>query len=1108
MRNFIVLMFILTCALCPNLYAAPALQRFEEIAQPDGTIIKVRQQGDEFQHWTETKSGYTILHNPKTKYWDYAEPDANGRLKASGYRAMPQGFVPSHISPRLKPPRNKALELYRQKSLNKTYQERQKGKSLSFPAALAPSVQLAAVGDWTPIPIAGERKLLLVRINFSDRNLVTTPAQWESTVFSPTNKSVTRYYADNSFSSLRVSPATHSQPGNPAGILTVSIAAPHPYPGGDRDPNESYATEPGILNLALAQAATFVDFSSFDADHNGTLEQSELSLYFIYAGYEASDSSDKFPSVWAHAWGGPGVTAAGLHVTDWALNGELNSAGRQQTMGIIAHELGHALCGLPDLYDTSYTNAGMGIFSLMAAGSWGADSSEDAGATPTALDLWSRQYLGWATAAEPGPVTTITIHPSLSAPDSGYILQTPVSESEYYLVENRRPAGWDLGAKYALGANWQGGLLLTHIDTTAGTAGSNDINNFTATGGRQGVSPVQASTAICDMFLADCWGSAPALFYAGNNSAWRPLDAPNSNFYDGTPTDFSLTGISLPGTAMTGDWSTTPVPLLPVIDDFESGDFSRLPWLSNGDSSWEVTDSGYHSVYAAGAPTIADSQSATLQTTVSTEIPGYVSFRYAVDSEFAYDFLIFFIDGVEKGRWSGSTNWSRAAYTLETGTHTLTWTYKKDSSEFSGLDTAWIDDLSFPARYELNVLLTGNGNVTPDVGTLVWTGSTGSATYDNGTVVSLTAHADPNSIFNDWEGACSGSGTCEVTMDAAKNVSAIFAASPAPTVTTGAASAISTSGATLNANVNANNSDSVVSFEYGTDTGYGTTIAPSPETASGTTDTAVSVTLTGLNPGETYHFRVVSTNMSGTTYGDDSNFTVLKLDQSLTAITFLPAALAVNGTTTASAAATSGLAVTLTSTTTDTCTISGSTVTGLSAGICTIVANQVGDSNYNAATPISQNITVGKANQSLAEITFTHPILPLNGFTTASTTASSGLDVTWFSFTPTVCTVANDNTINGIAPGTCTITANQIGDTNYNAAPPISQDIPVVKVYVYDGYETTAADALFALQMAIGKRAVDMSADLAPLINRIPAPDGKVTAADALVILRKAVGLW
>jgi hypothetical protein len=55
---------------------------------------------------------------------------------------------------------------------------------------------------------------------------------------------------------------------------------------------------------------------------------------------------------------------------------------------------------------------------------------------------------------------------------------------------------------------------------------------------------------------------------------------------------------------------------------------------------------------------------------------------------------------------------------------------------------------------------------------------------------------------------------------------------------------------------------------------------------------------------------------------------------------------------------------------------------------------------------------------------------------------------------------------------------------------------------------TTSADALLALQMAVGKMPVNPKADVAPLVNGIPAPDGKVIAADALVILRKAVGLW
>jgi len=54
----------------------------------------------------------------------------------------------------------------------------------------------------------------------------------------------------------------------------------------------------------------------------------------------------------------------------------------------------------------------------------------------------------------------------------------------------------------------------------------------------------------------------------------------------------------------------------------------------------------------------------------------------------------------------------------------------------------------------------------------------------------------------------------------------------------------------------------------------------------------------------------------------------------------------------------SGLTVSFSSTTTGVCTVSGTTVTYLAAGTCTIQADQAGNVNYNAATPVSDNITV------------------------------------------------------------------------------------------------------------------------------------------------------
>ena len=79
----------------------------------------------------------------------------------------------------------------------------------------------------------------------------------------------------------------------------------------------------------------------------------------------------------------------------------------------------------------------------------------------------------------------------------------------------------------------------------------------------------------------------------------------------------------------------------------------------------------------------------------------------------------------------------------------------------------------------------------------------------------------------------------------------------------------------MNGTVNANNASSTVYFEYGVTAAYGTTIAATPSTVTGTTTTAVTVSLTGLTKQTTYHYRVVSVNSAGISYGSDLTFLTL-----------------------------------------------------------------------------------------------------------------------------------------------------------------------------------------------------------------------------------------
>jgi subtilisin family serine protease len=152
--------------------------------------------------------------------------------------------------------------------------------------------------------------------------------------------------------------------------------------------------------------------------------------------------------------------------------------------------------------------------------------------------------------------------------------------------------------------------------------------------------------------------------------------------------------------------------------------------------------------------------------------------------------------------------------------------------------------------------------------------------------------------------------------------------------------------------------------------------------------------------------------------------------------------VSVNETGTVSATATSGLLVTYTSATTSVCTVSGTTVTGISAGSCTILANQPGDSSYNAAPQVTQTLTIAMANQTI-RFRFA-PRVKVNNTGTVSATATSGLLVTYTSMTPSVCTISGPR-VTGKKVGTCTINADQPGDSSYNAAPQVTQTLTIAK---------------------------------------------------------------
>ncbi|MDG1860528.1 MAG: immune inhibitor A, partial [SAR324 cluster bacterium] len=231
------------------------------------------------------------------------------------------------------------------------------------------------------------------------------------------------------------------------------------------------------------------------------------------------------------------------------------------TIGVMAHELGHAYFGLPDLYDTSETGAGIGAFGLMGSGVWGSKSStEKGGSTPVHLSAWSKEKIS---ACVPQTVDNGTNNITLpavyknidNASSCGIYKATTSTSGEYFLFENRSSGGYDQGLNYLItngstsnyiGSTYSGGLAIWHVkDILSSCYGSNNCE----TQSPKLVDLEEANDGDLDNALSN--GRTTHLFYSGNSATFDNSSTPNSKLYDNSSSGISVTSISAAGDNMT-----------------------------------------------------------------------------------------------------------------------------------------------------------------------------------------------------------------------------------------------------------------------------------------------------------------------------------------------------------------------------------------------------------------------------------------------------------------------------------------------------------------------------------------------------------------------------
>ena len=125
-------------------------------------------------------------------------------------------------------------------------------------------------------------------------------------------------------------------------------------------------------------------------------------------------------------------------------------------------------------------------------------------------------------------------------------------------------------------------------------------------------------------------------------------------------------------------------------------DNDGLSFTTGGNAEWlGVFDASAVNGSVARSGAISHSQSTWLRTTVSGK--GTLAYRCKTSCESSFDRLTLYIDGRQYGTASGNgSGFNTFSYSVtNSGTHTVTWTYSKDSSVSQGDDCVWIDSVTW-----------------------------------------------------------------------------------------------------------------------------------------------------------------------------------------------------------------------------------------------------------------------------------------------------------------------------------------------------------------------------------------------------------------------------
>lgn len=400
-----------------------------------------------------------------------------------------------------------------------------------FPVGTPLSVITRTAADRAPL--RGTVRVAVVLVDFSDKAMTATTANLEDLFFSTgvlPHGSVKEYFTEVS-----------------NGLITLDgvVVGPYRMPqtlawyannGSGIGLNGTAFRSPQLARDAAVAANADVDFTPYDNDGNGFVD----AFIVVHAG-SGAEVTGSLGDIWSHK-----STLTSAYTADATQIYGYLTIPEDAKIGVSAHELGHLLFGLPDLYDTDYSSEGIGNWCLMAGGTW-----NGGGEQPAHPSAWAKADQGWVT------TTVVTTNGNLTVPavETGHSIfrlwKDGAPGTEYFLLENRQQTGYDAALPGS-------GLLLWHIDETM--PGNTDENHYK-------VALLQAD-GNRDLELNHNRGDAGDPFPGSTSTtSVDGSTTPHTKSYANADTCVALSGISASGPSMTVDVRVTCKTVLKDLKD-------------------------------------------------------------------------------------------------------------------------------------------------------------------------------------------------------------------------------------------------------------------------------------------------------------------------------------------------------------------------------------------------------------------------------------------------------------------------------------------------------------------------------------------------------------